>query len=116
MKKIIILFSILILNSCSNEVRFNKKDWLINIDGFYVNRNNMLNDLLLKYDLNNLNEKEILDLLGKPEYYDDNVEGTIYYNIVTDYGWNIDPVYVKNLVIKFNSSNKVESFKIEETK
>ena len=115
-KLFIISFLIIFFLSCKNETKFNRYDWLKSVDGFYLNRDRMINDLTLNHKLVGLSKNDIIKLLGQPENYANTEEKTIYYNIETDYGWNIDPVYIKDLKIKFNQSGKVESFKIEETK
>ncbi|WP_298393071.1 hypothetical protein [Flavobacterium sp.] len=76
----------------------------------------MINDLTLNHKLIGLSKIELVELLGEPENYSNVEPNSIYYNIVTDYGFDIDPVYIKNLKIEFNQSNQVKSFKIEETK
>jgi hypothetical protein len=115
-KLYIISFLIMMCFSCKHEIKFNKTDWSKRSDGFYLNRDKMINDLILNHELVGLNKIEVFQLLGEPENYSDAEPNSIYYNIVTDYGFNIDPVYIKNLRIGFNKLDQVESFKIEETK
>lgn len=105
-----------LLASCNNDIKFDKNKWQVNSDGFYIHRDKMIDDLFSKHDLSNLTYDEIINLLGKPENYANVEENEIYYNIVTDYGWNIDPVYTKNLKIQFDTLNKVKDYKIEEIK
>ncbi len=112
----IVFILIIICFSCKNEIKFNKVDWLKSSDGFYLNRDKMINDLTLNHKLIGLSKIELVELLGEPENYSNVEPNSIYYNIVTDYGFDIDPVYIKNLKIEFNQSNQVKSFKIEETK
>lgn len=76
----------------------------------------MINDLILNHKLVGLNKIEVIELLGEPENYSNADANSIYYNIVTDYGFDIDPVYIKNLKIEFNQSEQVLSYKIEEKK
>ena len=96
-------------------MKFSKTDCLTKNELSYVYRNNMINDLIKNYKLVGLTRNEIINLLGSPENYSDSEPNTIYYNIVTEYGNDIDPVSTKNLKIKFNTFDKVESFKIIET-
>ena len=111
-----ISFLIMMCFSCKHEIKFNKSDWSKSSDGFYLNRDKMITDLTSNHKLIGLSKIQLLELLGEPENYSDAEPNSIYYNIVTDYGVNIDPVYIKNLRIKFNKLDQVESYKIEETK
>lgn len=88
----IVFILIIICFSCKNEIKFNKVDWLKSSDGFYLNRDKMINDLTLNHKLIGLSKIELVELLGEPENYSNVEPNSIYYNIVTDYGFDIDPV------------------------
>ena len=114
--KLLMLLFVFLIVSC-NKMEFNKVDWLKKDDlSSYIYRDKMIKDLIENHKLVGLSHKEISELLGNAENYSDAEHNTIYYNIVTDYANDIDPVYIKNLRIKFNTFDKVESFNIEETK
>lgn len=115
-KLYIVSFLIMICFSCKHEIKFNKTDWSKRSDGFYLNRDKMINDLILNHKIIGLSKIELLELLGEPENYSYAEPNSIYYNIVTDYGFDIDPVYIKNLKIEFNQSEQVLSYEIEEKK
>ena len=66
--------------------------------------------------LKGLTYKQLIDLLGEPEKYKDEEPNTATYNIVTDYGGDIDPVYVKNLEVKFSTDSIVKNVSINEIK
>ncbi len=67
----------------------------------------MLNNLMNRHKLKGLTCKQFIDLLGEPENYTDEEPNTATYNIVTNYGGNIDPVYIKNLEVKFSVDSLV---------
>lgn len=76
----------------------------------------MLNDLIENHKLKGMQYKNLIDLLGLPENYSDQEENILIYNIVTDYGYDIDPVYIKNLEIKLAKDSIVEGYKVVEIK
>jgi hypothetical protein len=100
------------LISCSSNEPFNKNGWLVKDDiGNYPEREKMLNDLMESH-LNKIHYNSAIKLLGNP----DAVAGSVLsYNILTDYGSDIDPVYTKNLDISFKDSI-VNHIKIVEKK
>ena len=74
-------------------------------------RQNMMVDLLKKYDLNTMTMKEIEDLLGKPEAnrVEDNVRTFHYYLGPRTTEMSIEP---EELIIKFDKNGKVIEYKI----
>ncbi|EKT4500007.1 hypothetical protein JE954_002467 [Flavobacterium psychrophilum] len=115
--KLINILVFILLISCNSNVKFEKIGWNKKGDlNSYPNREKMLNDLMENYKIQGLNYAELVNLLGEPENYSDNDAGVIYYNIITDYGSNIDPVCVKNLKIKLDKNQKVERYIVEEIK
>ena len=107
----------MLLISCNPNIKFDKVGWNQKGDlNSYPNREKMLNDLMENHNFTGMNYSELLNLLGEPENYSDIEAGVIYYNIITEYGSNIDPVNVKNLKIKLDENQKVEKIIIEERK
>ncbi len=104
------------MTTCKENVPFDKVGWTIQDDlGLYPNRDKMLDDLQ-KQKLKGLTYRQLIDKIGNPEK---NVTGdvnTIYYEIVTDYGHDIDPVYTKILEFKFGNDSIITDFKVNETK
>ena len=99
--------------SCeSKEVKFNKTSWNERIDGFYLNREEMVNDLVSNHLHKGMSYTELVETLGRPENYSDMETNTVAYGIMEDYGWNIDPVETKTLRIKLSKDSLVESYKI----
>lgn len=102
---------------CTQNKKFDKTGWQEKGDLYiYPNRNAMLQDLTANHQLKGLSYKQLIDLLGEPEAYTGTKPYTVYYNVVTDYGADIDPVYVKHLILSLSTDSTVLDFKIEEIK
>jgi hypothetical protein len=115
--KIIFLSLNLLLLSCDNNIKFEKSGWLERDDpDGYANRENMLNDLIANHKIKGLKYSEIIDLLGPPENYANSNSNIISYNIVLDFGHDIDPVYTKDLDLEFSKDSIVQDFKLVENK
>jgi len=94
---------------------FNKAEWADGDEGFgYSKRRYMLNDLIENHQIKGLTYKQLVDNIGEPHF--DSGSKNAYYNIILDYGWDIDPVYSKDLVIQLNRDSVVTSFEIKEWK
>ena len=103
--------------SCNSDRKFDKTAWQQRGDlGIYPEREKMLKDLMNNHQLKGLKYNQIIDLLGEPENYSDEEPNTITYNIVTDYGRDIDPVFIKNLEVKFSSDSILTDVNINEIK
>lgn len=104
-----------LLVSCDG--KFNKAEWAKQSSDpqNYPARNNMLKDLTKNHKLIGLTYWELVGLLGYPEHSDYMDTDTYYYTIQTDYGFNIDPVYIKNLEFQLKDSVVVD-YKIKEYK
>lgn len=76
----------------------------------------MLKDLMNNHGLKGLNYTQLIDLLGEPDKYSDEEPSTVTYNIVSDYGRDIDPIFLKNLEVKFSSDSIVTDLNINEIK
>ncbi len=76
----------------------------------------MLKDLMNNHGLKGLNYTQLIDLLGEPDKYSDEEPNTVTYNIVSDYGRDIDPIFLKNLEVKFSSDSIVTDLNINEIK
>lgn len=106
---ILLCFS-LVSFSCKRDIRFEKSGWNQKGDlNSYPNRERMLNDLMENYKIKGLKYSELVNLLGEPEIETTSKSISANYNIVTDYGSDIDPVYVKTLVISLNIDSVAQS-------
>lgn len=107
-------YFILIISCTLNQEKYNKKKWNLKDDvGYYSYREPMLNDLLKNHKIKGLNINELNNLFGKIEI-DPTNKNKIFFNIVTDYGWDIDPVYTKDLILILNQNQIVIDYKIIE--
>jgi hypothetical protein len=115
--KLIVLLSFILLSFACNNFKFEKKGWMYKSDeGIYPNREKMFKDLTVNHKFKGLSYKKLIEEIGPDDNYNLGVDTCIFYNIVTGYGWELDPdpVYVKNLVFKLNKDNFVIDYKIEE--
>jgi outer membrane protein assembly factor BamE (lipoprotein component of BamABCDE complex) len=114
---ILVILIITIFSSCTNKTqKFEKGNWNKIIDGFYVNRENMVEDLTNNYLKKGMKYEKIMLLLGNPQNLNDEMENTISYELMTDYGWDIDPVEVKTLKIKIAKDSTLLNWEIEHWK
>ena len=112
--KLILFLTFVLLISCEKS-KFDKIGWLEKDDlGTYPKRESMLKDLTENHKLKGIKYIELVELLGLPENYSDEKENSMSYNIVTDYGFDIDPTYSKDLKIKLAKDSVVESYRIVE--
>jgi len=115
--KLIVILSFILLSFACNNIKFEKTGWMDQSDvGIYPNREKMLNDLTENNKLKGLTYRELIEKIGPDENYKQGYDTCIFYSIVTDYGWDIDPVYTKDLVFKLNKDSIVVDYKINEWK
>jgi len=94
---------------------FNKSAWIDGDEGFgYPQRKYMLNDLIEHHKIKGLTYKQLVNNMGYARIDSGSYEA--YYNVILDYGWDIDPVYSKDLVIQLNRDSVVTGFEIKEWK
>ena len=79
---------------------------------FWPYRDGMLDDLTNNQKLIGLKYREAVKLLGESNYTEEDISLT--YNIITDYGSDIDPVYIKTLQLEFNRDSTLTSFHVKE--
>lgn len=113
MSKFLFVFLFLFL-SCTQRTEFNKEKWNDKVDITYTNRDAMLHDLTTNYKLVGLSYNQLTELLGNPQNYGHADSTELYYTVVEDYGWDIDPVYMKYLVFTIDQDSVVTNFEIEE--
>jgi hypothetical protein len=117
MRAIIIVLASIFLTSCNSNEKFDKAKWQEQGDlRIYTHRKSMLNDLTKNYKLTGLSYRQLINLIGEPEKDNDQEKDIIYYDIETDYGNDIDPIYTKTLQLKLTKDSTVESFTIKEWK
>jgi hypothetical protein len=119
MKRIVLLLmSLLVLQGCREVVfkqHFDKQKWDEKEDWDYPVRNSMVDDLIKNHKIKGLKYKQLIALLNEPQGRGaDSL--SVYYQIVMDFGWDIDPVYTKNLEVSFNKDSVVNKITIKEWK
>jgi hypothetical protein len=92
---------------------FDKQDWEYKDDMEYPYRNAMVDDLIEGKKLPRLSYTQMINLLGRPQGRGDDTS-TVYYEVVVDYGNDIDPVYTKSLVITIANDSTVSKAAIKE--
>ncbi|WP_300662370.1 hypothetical protein [Fluviicola sp.] len=103
--------------SCSSGKKFNKTDWNHRMsEGYYDKREAMLEDLLMNHPLKGKNIRQLRQLFGSDdlEVFKYDHQWMIQMNIITDYGWDIDPVYTKDLFVYLDKDSVVTSLKVKE--
>lgn len=110
------IFSLFFASCGVEQKKFDKNTWNDMDDIMYANRESMISDLMENHLRQGMTYKEVVELLGKPENYANIKSNTIGYEIMVDYGWDIDPVKGKTLYIELTKDSTVNDFKLEEWK
>jgi len=115
LRNCLFLIALIGLFSCKDfkQIKFDKSKWRTRDDMEFPYRNKMLKDLTTNYKLVGLKHSEIIELLGDPNFSD---SSSFAYQVIEDYGSDIDPVYTKNLDFEFSKDSIITAFKIEEWK
>ncbi len=113
LRKILTIITLIQLSSCGvNEMEFEKSKWSERFDGFYEYRENMVQDLMENHLEKGMELKKVIELLGEPGNYHNKKENEIIYEIMVDYGWNIDPMEGKELYIEFDKDSIITNYKL----
>ena len=116
----ILIFTLLFtLHSCKDKnISFEKTGWNQDKDGIPCPplREEMLDDLLQNHDLKGLTYKQLIDKLGEPSICETCNDNTLNYEIVVEYNFDIDPVYIKTLEFHYNQDSIITDWKIIEFK
>lgn len=114
---LICIFFAITLFSCNNirQEKFDKIKWKQHEDAGQPSshRKRMLEDLTTNYKLTEIKYSELVGLLGEPNFEDSTSLG---YDIIVDYGNDIDPVYTKILKFIFSRDSIITSVKVNEWK
>jgi len=98
------------------EKEFDKSKWNERFDGFYEYRDNMVQDLMDNHLTKGMDLNEVIELIGAPGNYQNEKPNEITYEIMVDYGWNIDPMEGKELYIEYDKDSIVTDFRLEHWK
>jgi hypothetical protein len=110
------------LTGCERSIPFEKNGWQKKFDGDYPNRDAMVQDLLDNHQLTGLATHAITELLGEEDHItlveETGAAGRNYmtYQVLEDFGWDIDPVHTKYLVLEFNDDSVVTNTELLEWK
>jgi hypothetical protein len=85
-------------------------------DFVYADRESMVRDLMDNHLHIGMSYAELTELIGKPENYANMKRSLVAYEIMVDYGWHIDPVEGKTLVIQLSKDSTVVGYKLEHWK
>lgn len=117
MKNLMVIFCLWFLTACgNNQIDFEKSKWNERADGFYKFRESMANNLMESHLKKGMTYPELTDLIGEPENFANLKTNTIGYTIMEDYGWDIDPVETKTLLIELTADSLVQDFKLKHWK
>ncbi len=117
--RVAIIFVIIVIwgFSCRGitEEKFDKAKWNYYEDPAFPpsHRKKMIKDLTTNYKLSGMSYSELVALLGKPNFRDSLFVG---YEADVDYGRDIDPVYIKNLLFTLSKDSIITSFRVHEWK
>jgi len=116
MKNLLFGLCFFVFVSCGQK-RFDKVLWATYKAGveYGTFRDEMLVDLTTNNKLKGIKYSELVELLGEPDYKGEE-ENEIKYEILIDYGRDIDPVYTKDLIFVISSDSLVTSWDIKEWK
>lgn len=110
------LLQLVILSACwlsCNNTQFDKIKWTQKVDMEFPFRNKMLKNLTSNYKIIGLKYSQLIKLLGEPDFND---SCSLTYKIIEDYGFDIDPVYNKDIYFTFSKDSVISFFKINEWK
>src|ERR1700761_3763887 len=111
----ILLFGIIFFVSCNShgfQSKFDRKKWGTKEDWDYPYRDEMLEDLIKHHQLKGLSIRRLEDSLGYLENFTDT--DSLYYQVLMDFGSDIDPVHTKYLTFKLNKDSIVTDFSVKE--
>ena len=94
-------------------MEFDKSKWNERFDGFYEYRENMVEDLMQNHLKKGTDYKKVVELLGEPVDSQNNKTNEISYEIMVDYGWNIDPMEGKVLYLEFEKDSTLIKSRLE---
>ena len=106
----------MLLADCKNvgKMKFDKTKWAVQEIGFTPPyRSQMLSDLVEHHKLSGMTYNDVINMLGQPNAAD---SASFSYDIVVDYGSDIDPVYVKYLEFVIAKDSVVTAIRIKEVR
>ncbi len=93
-------------------MEFEKSKWNKSLDGFYEYRENMIQDVMENRLKKGMKLNKVIELLGEPRNYQNKNNHEIY-EIMVNYGLNIDPMEGKELHIEFDKDSTIIDYKLK---
>ena len=112
--KVLIITASSLLLGCNDivNIKYDKVKWdSVGDLRSYPYRERMLKDLTTHHQLRGLTYKQLIDSLGQPDNYYQDLDDSIRYDIVVDYGY-LDPKSGTYLAIGFNKDTMATGFKV----
>ena len=112
LRLLVVLFMMTIVVSCDQNTRFNRARWDWRPDPAFAPplRKGMLQDMTTNHKLKGLSIKELVALLGSPNYVHRNSVG---YRISEEYGAGIDPVCTEVLSFTLSGDSVVMDYQVQ---
>jgi len=105
------------LTGCDRSIPFEKDGWQKRSDFIYPLRDAMVQDLIGNHQLIGLTTRQVRDLLGDADHTElGEKPNCVTYKVLLDFGWDIDPVHTKDLVLEFNEDSIVTKVDLLEWK
>jgi hypothetical protein len=109
--------SFLIISGCSKYEKFDKNKWNQKNDlGYYDYRESMLEDVVKNYQLKGKSIQQLRNMFGELDIFSKKMGCQIQFNIITEFGANIDPIYSKDLIFKLNADSIIVDIQVTEFK
>jgi hypothetical protein len=105
--------TVMILFACNQQMKFEKSKWRLKDDMEYPYRDEMIRDLTMNNKLTWMKYAQLNELLGEPNFSD---TMSVTYKVLEEFGFDIDPVYSKNLTFFLSPDSTILSFEINEWK
>lgn len=104
---LVVIIVLFVLGCQHSKEKFTKAKWDKKLDFVYPHRMNMVDDLIETRLTQGICFDAISTLLGKPVKLNNKKfdKSLLYYELSTDYGWNVDPVSVTYLEIEINQDS-----------
>jgi hypothetical protein len=114
--RFVIMFLAILVACGPEEKEFELSTWNEMDDLFYANRESMVRDLMDNHLHIRMSYGKLTELIGKPENYSNMKPDVVADEIMVDYGWDIDPVEGKTLVISLSKDSTITGYKLEHWK
>ena len=108
-----LLFLGLFSSACKKESAFDKDKWAYRGDMEFPYREEIITDLLENHHLKGVSYSQLMNTLGTPDQIE-LANHKVYYDILTEYGSDIDPIHNKLLEVSLSNDSIVIGYKIRE--